>query len=159
MESAKEKIRRDRDKTGKAAVFKYDSEMYQSVKNFCNNYKGLKNNNSRARAKVVKTDYPLSTYLVVPGHSTNNYRHIPEDWKNGTQDLRDLKGVAYILGQGSKPTGSHLLLVSNKELNQAAESALLSSKQSAKSRIPRKQPAKVLDRQQSSRSVIRANCK
>ena len=155
----RKKIRRDKDKTGKAAVFKYDSEMYQSVKNFCDNYKGLKNSNSRARANVVKTDFPLSTYLVIPGHSNNNYRHIPEDWKNGTQDLRDLKGVAYILGQGSKPTGSHLLLVSNKELNQAAESALLSSKQSAKSRIPRKQPAKVLDRQQSSRSVIRANCK
>ena len=155
----RKKIRRDRAKTAKAAVFKYDNEMYQSVTNFCDNYKGLKNSNSRARANVVKTDFPLSTYLVVPGHSTNNYRHIPEDWKNGTQDLRDLKGVAYILGQGSKPTGSHLLLVSNKELNQAAESAILSSKQSAKSRIPRKQPAKVLDRQQSSRSVIRANCK
>ena len=155
----RKKIRRDRNKTGKAAVFKYDNEMYQSVKNFCDNYKGLKNSKSRARANVVKTDFPLSTYLVVPGHSTNNYRHIPEDWKNGTQDLRDLKGVAYILGQGSKPTGSHLLLVSNKELNQAAESAILSSKQSAKSRIPRKQPAKVLDRQQSSRSVLRAKCK
>ena len=155
----RKKMRRDRAKTGKAAVFKYDNEMYQSVKNFCDNYKGLKNSKSRARANVVKTDFPLSTYLVVPGHSTNNYRHIPEDWKNGTQDLRDLKGVAYILGQGSKPTGSHLLLVSNKELNQAAESALLSSKQSAKSRIPRKQPAKVLDRQQSSRSVLRAKCK
>ena len=155
----RKKIRRDRDKTGKAAVFKYDNEMYQSVKKFCDNYKGLKNNNSRARADVVKTDFPLSTYLVVPGHSTNNYRHIPKDWKNGTQDLRELEGVAYILGQGSKPTGSHLLLVSQKELNQAAESAILSSKQSAKSRIPRKQPAKVLDRQQSSRSVLRAKCK
>ena len=170
----RKKIRRDKDKTGKAAVFKYDSEMYQSVKNFCNNYKGLKNNNSRARAKVVKTDYPLSTYLVVPGHSTNNYRHIPKDWKNGTQDLRELEGVAYILGQGSKPTGSHLLLVSQKELNQAAESALLSSMQktsmlktnsmckhdeSTKSRIPHKQPAEVLRRQQNSRSVIKANCK
>ena len=170
----RKKIRRDKDKTGKAAVFKYDSEMYQSVKNFCNNYKGLKNNNSRARAKVVKTDYPLSTYLVVPGHSTNNYRHIPKDWKNGTQDLRELEGVAYILGQGSKPTGSHLLLVSQKELNQAAESALLSSMQktsmlktnsmckhdeSAKSRIPHKQPAEVLHRQQNSRSMIKANCK
>ena len=155
----RKKMRRDRAKTGKAAVFKYDNEMYQSVKHFCDNYKGLKNNNSRARAHVVKTDYPLSTYLVVPGHSTNNYRHIPKDWKNGTQDLRELEGVAYILGQGSKPTGSHLLLVSQKELNQAAESAILSSKQSAKSRIPRKQPAKVLDRQQSSRSVLRAKCK
>jgi hypothetical protein len=170
----RKKIRRDRNKTGKAAVFKYDNEMYQSVKHFCDNYKGLKNNNSRARANVVKTDYPLSTYLVVPGHSTNNYRHIPKDWKNGTQDLRELEGVAYILGQGSKPTGSHLLLVSQKELNQAAESALLSSMQktsmlktnsmckhdeSTKSRIPQKQPAEVLHRQQNSRSMIKANCK
>ena len=170
----RKKIRRDRAKTGKAAVFKYDNEMYQSVTNFCDNYKGLKNSNSRARANVVKTDFPLSTYLVVPGHSTNNYRHIPKDWKNGTQDLRELEGVAYILGQGSKPTGSHLLRVSHKELNQAAESALLSSMQktsmlktnsmckhdeSAKSRIPHKQPAEVLHRQQNSRSVIKANCK
>ena len=170
----RKKIRRDRNKTGKAAVFKYDNEMYQSVKHFCDNYKGLKNNNSRARANVVKTAYPLSTYLVVPGHSTNNYRHIPKDWKNGTQDLRELEGVAYILGQGSKPTGSHLLLVSQKELNQAAESALLSSMQktsmlktnsmckhdeSTKSRIPQKQPAEVLHRQQNSRSMIKANCK
>ena len=170
----RKKIRRGRATTGKAAVFKYDNQMYQSVKNFCDNYKGLKNKNSKARANVEKTDFPLSTYLVVPGHSTNNYRHIPEDWKNGTQDLRELEGVAYILGQGSKPTGSHLLLVSHKELNQAAESALLSSMQktsmfktnsmckhdeSAKSRIPHKQPAKVLHRQQNSRSVIKTNCK
>ena len=170
----RKKIRRGRATTGKAAVFKYDNEMYQSVKRFCDNYKGLKNKNSRARANVEKTDFPLSTYLVIPGHSTNNYRHIPEDWKNGTQDLSDLEGAAYILGQGSTPTGSHLLLVSHIELNKAAESALLSSVQntsmlkansmcrhdkSAKSRIPRKRPAKVLDRQHSSSSVIRDNCK
>ena len=153
----REKMRRNRATTDKAdadrsKVFKYDNEMYQSVTNFCDTYKGLKKNNSKARAHVVKTDFPLSTYLVVPGHSTNNYRHIPKDWKNGIQDLRDLEGVAYILGQGSKPTGSHLLLVSHKELNQAAESALLS-------RISRKRQAKVLDRQQKPRSVIRANCK
>ena len=156
----RKKIRRGRASTGNAAVFKYDNEMYQSVKNFCDNYKGLKNNNSRARANVVKTDFPLSTYLVVPGHSTNNYRHIPEDWKNGIQDLSDLEGAAYILGQGSKPTGSHLLLVSHKELNQAAESALLDENdESAKPRIPRKRPAKVLERQHNPRSVIKANCK
>ena len=153
----REKMRRNRATTDKAdadrsKVFKYDNEMYQSVTNFCDTYKGLKKNNSKARAHIVKTNFPLSTYLVVPGHSTNNYRHIPKDWKNGIQDLRDLEGVAYILGQGSKPTGSHLLLVSHKELNQAAESALLS-------RISRKRQAKVLDRQQKPRSVIRANCK
>ena len=131
---------------------------------------GVIKNNSKARANVVKTDIPLSTYLVVPGHSTNNYRHIPEDWKNGIQDLRDLEGVAYILGQGSKPTGSHLLLVCQKELIREAESALLSAKQkklktnstckqpgSAKSHISRKRPAKVLERQQSSTSVAKAN--
>ena len=156
----RKKMRRDRAKTGKAAVFKYDNEMYQSVKNFCDNYKGLKNSKSRARANVVKTDFPLSTYLVVPGHSTNNYRHIPENWKNGIQDLSDLEGAAYILGQGSKPTGSHLLLVSHKELNQAAESALLDENdESAKPRIPLKRPAKVLERQHNSSSVIKANCK
>ena len=108
---------------GKTAIFKYDNEIYQSVRNFCDNYEGLKN--SRARANVEKTDFPLWTYLVIPGQSSYNYRHIPEDWKNGTQDLRDLEGAAYILGQRKRPTGSHLLLVSHTELNKAAESALL----------------------------------
>ena len=121
------KANREKKTPGKAAIFKYGNEMYQSVKNFCDNYKGLKN--SKARVNVEKTDFPLWTYLVIPGQSSYNYRHIPEDWKNGTQDLSDLEGAAYILGQRKRPTGSHLLLVSHTELNKAAESALLSSMQ------------------------------
>ena len=77
----------------------------------------------------MNKDFPKSAYLVVPGHSFNNYRYIPENWKNGAQDLNDVEGAAYILGQRTKPTGPHLLLVCQKELKRKAESALLSAKQ------------------------------
>ena len=97
--------------------------------NFCNTYEGLKNTYSMARAKMVSKAFPKSACLVVPGHSSNNYRHIPENWKNGDQDLSVLEGAAYILGQKTRPTGSHLLLVSQKELTREAELALLSIKQ------------------------------
>ena len=154
----------------KRIVFKYNDEIYQSVRNFCDTFPDLRY--SDARADVVNTDFPKSAYLVVPGHSSNNYRHIPENWKNGDQDLNDLEGAAYILGQRTKPTGSHLLLVCQKELTREAESALLSAKQKkelktnstckqpgiAESHITRKRPAKVLERHQSSTSVARANC-
>ena len=82
----------------KGIVFKYNDEFYQDVNNFCDNYDGLKNRHSNARADVVNTDFPISTYLLIPGRSSNNYKHIPEDWKNGTQDLSDLQGAAYIVG-------------------------------------------------------------
>ena len=110
-------------------VFKHKDEIYQDVKNFCNTYEGLKNTYSMARAKIVSKAFPKSACLVVPGHSSNNYRHIPENWKNGDQDLSALEGAAYILGQKTRPTGSHLLLVSQKELTREAELALLSIKQ------------------------------
>ena len=153
-------------------VFKYKNEIYQDVANFCDTYEGLKNTYSDARADVMNTDFPKSAYLVVPGHSSNNYRHIPENWKNGDRDLSDLEGAAYILGQKTTPTGSHLLLVCQKELRREAELALLSAKlkkglitnsrckQSgiAKSHFPQKRPAKVLERKQKSTSVARANC-
>ena len=154
----------------KCIVFKYNNEIYQHVTNFCETFPGLRY--SPARADVVNTDFPKSAYLVVPGHSSNNQRHIPENWKNGAQDLSDLEGAAYILGQRTKPTGSHLLLVCQKELRREAESALLSAKQKkelktnstckqpgiAESHITRKRPAKVLERHQSSTSVARASC-
>ena len=72
------------------------NEFYQDVKHFCNNYNGLKN--SAARADVVSTNFPKSAYLVVPGCSTYNYRHMPAAWKNGRKDLSTLTGAAYILG-------------------------------------------------------------
>ena len=156
----------------KRIVFKYNDEIYQDVRNFCATYAGLKYSYSDARAIVLNTDFPKSAYLVVPGHNTKTYRYIPENWKNGAQDLSDLEGAAYILGQRTKPTGSHLLLVCQKDLRREAESALLSAKQKkelktnstckqpgiAESHITRKRPAKVLERHQSSTSVARANC-
>ena len=153
----------------KRIVFKYKSEIYQNVRNFCDTFPGLRY--SPARAHVVNTDFPKSACLVVPGHSSKNLRLTPENWKSAAQDLSDLDGAAYILGQRTKPTGSHLLLVCQKDLRREAESALLSAKQKklktnstckqpgiAKSHIARKRPAKVLERQQSSTSVARANC-
>ena len=153
-------------------VFKYENNIYQDVANFCDTYEGLKNTYSDARAQVMNTDFPKSTYLVVPGLSRNNYRHIPENWKNGARDLKDVEGAAYILGQKTRPTISHLLLVCQKELTREAESALLSAKQkkelitnsmckqpgNAKWHVPRKRPAKVLERHQKSTSVAIANC-
>ena len=149
----------------KRIVFKYNDELYQHVRNFCDTFPGLKYR-SAAKAHVVNKAFPKSAYLVIPGHSINNCRYIPENWKNGTQDLSDLEGAAYILGQRTKPTSSHLLLVCQKELTREAESALSSAKQKqyktnstckhtgiAKSHIPRKRTAKVLDRQQNSTSV------
>ena len=93
----------------KRRIFKYKDEIYQGVRNFCYTFPRLRR--STARADVENKDFPKSAYLVVPGHSFNNYRNIPEKWKNGAQDLSDLEGAAYILGQRTKPTGSHLLLV------------------------------------------------
>ena len=116
-------------------------------------------------ADVVHTDFPISARLVIPGCSKNNYRHISEDWKNGTQDLSDLHGAAYILGRRKKPTGPHLLLVSQKQLKQAAASAVTKSnwirKQLGigKSHVSHKRSAKILGRQHSSKLVIRTCCK
>ena len=157
-------------------IFKYNDEIYQDVRNFCNTFPGLQQSgsngaaNSTARAHVINTEFPKSAYLVVPGHSNNRY--IPQNWKNGAQDLGDLKGTAYILGRRMKPTGKHLLLVSQKELRRKARSAILLTKQKkglktnstgeqtgvAKSHIRRKRPAKVQERRQNSTSVARANC-
>ena len=106
-------------------VFKYRGVFYQEVTNFCNNHAGLKKRSSKARTQVVSTDFPKTAYLVIPGCSYYKYRRMPEDWKNGTQDLSELNGTAYFLGQREKPTGTHLLLVSRKELQLAAASALL----------------------------------
>ena len=143
-------------------VFKYENNIYQDVANFCDTYEGLKNTYSDARAQVMNTDFPKSTYLVVPGLSRNNYRHIPENWKNGAQDLKDVEGAAYILGQKTRPTISHLLLVCQKELTREAESALLSAKQKKRlktnSTCKQLGIAKSLENQQSSTSVARASC-
>ena len=142
---------------GKRIVFKYKNEIYQDVANFCNSCEGLKNTYSWARADVMSTDFPKTAYLVVPGHSSNNYRHIPENWKNGAQDLSDVIGAAYILGQNTTPTGSHLLLVCQRELKRKAESALLSMCKHpgiAKSYTPRRHA----ERKQRSTSVTRTNC-
>ena len=129
--------------------------IYQEVKKFCNNYNRLKKRSSKARTQVVSTDFPKTAYLVIPGRSCYNYRHIPEDWKNGTQDLSELNGTAYFLSQRKKPTGTHLLLVCHKELRLAAASALLSTN----SHSSRKRPATVLGRQVMPASKTAATCK
>ena len=125
-------------------VFNYNGQLYQDVNNFCDNYDGLKKHSSAARTDVLNTDFPKSAYLVVPGRSNNNYRWLPAEWKDGTQDLSTLKDVAYLLEKKEKPTGSRLLLVACKDLKRAAASALLSHPQrrkSAKSHHVRKRPA------------------
>ena len=106
------------------AVFKYNGKFYQDVNNFCDNYDGLKIWCSKARAQVVNTEFTKSAYLVIPGHSKDNYKRIPAEWKNGTQDLSVLKNAAYLLGKRKRPTGERLLLVPCKELKRAAASAL-----------------------------------
>ena len=102
--------------------FKYSNELYQSVQNFCDNYDGLKK--GAAREAVVNTIFPKSAYLVIPGHSENNYRWIPDDWKNGHQELNQVKNAAYLLEHREKPAGKYLLLVSRNELKKSAISAL-----------------------------------
>ena len=106
--------------------FKYNGTFYQDVKKFCNNTDGLKKFSSNARAVLVNTNFPKSDYLVIPGHSSNNTRWVPPDWKNGSQDLSALKSAAYILGQREKPAGTHLLLVAHEQLKRTAASALSS---------------------------------
>ena len=129
-------------------IFKYKNVFYQDVNNFCNDYGELKKQHSDAMSNIVSTTFPTSAYLVIPGR--RNYTHIPEDWKNGTQDLSDLHGAAYILGQRKKPTGTHLLLVSQKQLKQAAASCVTKSNWIraqlglGKSHVPHKRPAKIL---------------
>ena len=106
--------------------FKYDKKMYQDVNKFCDHHEGMKNCSSKARKVVVNTDFPKSAYLVVPGHSTNNYRWIPTDWKTGVTDLSKKPDAAYLLENKEKPTGTHILLVSSEELKLAAARALFS---------------------------------
>ena len=127
LEKKKDLVRGSKPDGVSKHVFKYKNNIYQGVTNFCITYERLKNADSESRADVMNTDFPKSAYLVVPGHSRNNYRHIPKNWKNGDRDLSDLEGAAYILGQRAKPTGSHLLLVCRKELTREAESAILSA--------------------------------
>ena len=152
-------------KRDKRMIFKYNDAFYQDVNNFCNDYGELKKRHSDAISNIVSTTFPTSAYLVIPGYSSRNYNHIPEDWKNGTQDLSDLHGAAYILERRKKPTGPHLLLVSQKQLKQAAASAVTKSnwirKQlgKGKSHVPHKRTAKKLGRQHSSKFVIRTCCK
>ena len=135
-------------------IFKYKNVFYQDVNNFCNDYGGLNTRYSGARSIMVNTVFPNSAHLVIPGYSSKNYERIPKEWKNGEQDLSDLHGAAYLLGQRKKPTGPHLLLVSQRELKQAAATAIIKSscirKQLGinKSHVPRKRPAKILGRLQ-----------
>ena len=103
-------------------IFKYNNEIYQSVHNFCDNYDGLKKGS--ARQAVVNTNFPTSAYLVIPNTSANNYRWIPDDWKNGHRDLSQVKKAAYLLEQCQKPHRNSLLLVAREELKKAAKSAL-----------------------------------
>ena len=109
--------------------FKYNKKYYQEIPKFCDNQDGLKKASSSARKAVVNTDFPKSAYLAVPGHSTNNYRWIPADWKTGVTDLREKPDAAYLLENREKPTGTHILLVASEELKQAAARALLSCPQ------------------------------
>ena len=139
-------------------VFNYKNEFYQDVKHFCNNYNGLKQ--SAATADVVNTNFPKSAYLVVPGRSIYNYRHMPAAWKNGKKDLSTLKGAAYILGNREKPTRPYLLLVSLTELQRAAAAAIISAERRRHSKfITRKRAAKVPKRKQRSKSVIKDSWK
>ena len=57
---------------GKRIVFKYNDEFYNDVNNFCDNFDGMRNRHSDARPA------PTSQCRLT-------YRHIPGDWKNGTQ--------------------------------------------------------------------------
>ena len=100
--------------------FKYNGAFYQDINKFCDHYEGTKSRLSDARAAVVKTNFPKWAYLVIPGFRKENIRWMPADWKDGTQDLSDLKGTAYILGTGKKASGEHILLVDREELKRAA---------------------------------------
>ena len=124
--AAKKKARESCKEPPNGYFFKYDKKMYQDVNKFCDHHEGMKNCSSKARKVVVNTEFPKSAYLVVPGHSKNNYRWIPADWKNGITDLSEKKDAAYVLEQGEKPTGAHILLVSSEELTRAAARALSS---------------------------------
>ena len=136
-------------------VFNYKNEFYQDVRHFCKNYNG---NKTAVRKDVVSTKFPKTAYLVVPGHSYNNWKHIPAAWKNGTQDLSTLKGAAYILGRRKKKPGRHLRLVSLTELQRAAAASIISAERRKHSEfIQRKRAAK--ERKQSWKSVIKGNGK
>ena len=104
--------------------FKYNKKYYQNVTKFCDNHDGLKKASSSARKAVVNTDFPKSAYLVIPGHSNNNYRWMPENWKNGITDLSNEPAAAHFLEQGGELPDAHILLVSHEELKRAAAKAL-----------------------------------
>ena len=133
---------------GKRIVFRYNDEFYQDVNNFCDNYDGLKSSNSHARAELLNIEFPKSAYLVIPGHSKDNYERVPAKWKNGTQDLGVLKrksGKPYLLEKRTRgvPTGKRLLLVACKELRQAAVSC---KEKARKAKRARWRAAQVPDR-------------
>ena len=109
-------------------LFNYNGRFYQSINNFCDNYKGLKSNTSVGRARVVNTVFPTSAYLVIPGRNCKKYRYITDDGEqHDTKDVDGLESVAYLLKE-KKPTGTHSLLVCCETLKRAATSALVHSK-------------------------------
>ena len=103
---------------------------------FCDNHEGLKKASSSVRKAVLNTDFPKSAYLIIRGHSKNNYKWIPEDWKNGLTDLSTEPGVAHFLEQGKEPPDPHILLVSHEELKRAAARALSKWPQRKRKRAP-----------------------
>ena len=105
-------------------VTRYKHEIYQEVNNFCQNYKELRT--SAARAKVRSTIFRKKACLVVPGVTIKSYVEVPAAWKNGSEDISNVEGAAYILACRKKPTGRYLLLVSRTELLQAAAKAIKS---------------------------------
>ena len=109
-------------------LLNYNGRFYQTVYNFCNNYKGLKSRTSASRQHVENTVFPPSACLVVPGRNRKKYKYIAADGEYGTQDVADLESEAYLLDKGIRPTGAHLMLVWCEELKRAATSALLQSK-------------------------------
>ena len=122
------KVEYKRRKAAGEILFNYNGRFYQSINNFCDNYKGLKSNTSVGRARVVNTVFPTSAYLVIPGRNCKKYRYITDDGEqHDTKDEGGLESVAYLL-KTKKPAGTHSLLVCCETLKRAATSALEHSK-------------------------------
>ena len=121
-------VKYKRRKAAGEILFNYNGRFYQSINNFCDNYKGLKSNTSVGRARVVNTVFPTSAYLVIPGRNCKKYRYITDDGEqHDTKDEGGLESVAYLL-KTKKPAGTHSLLVCCETLKRAATSALEHSK-------------------------------
>ena len=101
---------------------RYDGHLYQCVSTYCDNTKGLKNSQSKLRAKVMKHAFQASEMLIIPGASKHNTRHWPGT--DGSTDLIEMEDeVAYPASKRRKLPNTYTELVKVKALQRVAHQA------------------------------------